>query len=87
MSDAAPNPRSDVAYDVAMAVVYSIVIALNVYLIANELTDGALSSSLSTRMAYWRQRYSEWTNQRKTVRREYGKVLWEATNIVEGNEK
>jgi len=75
--------QSNTTYDIVIAALYTLTIGVNVYIIVNELTDGALQTSVSMRLTKLRAKLSEKVKHERAVRKDFGKVLWEATTTVE----
>lgn len=75
--------RSSVVSDVVIDMLYAVVIGVNVYVIIDQVTDGALSRSVSLRIAHARQKASHWIHTRRQYRRDLGQVLWQATTTLE----
>lgn len=64
---------------------YVIVVAINVYIVVDQATDGALSREASMKLYRLRGHVSNRIKQEKEYKEEAGKVVWEAMTIVEGN--
>lgn len=70
--------------DVLIDVLYAVAIGINVYLIVDTLSDGQLSRSISMKARTLVGNVHYKVKHEETVRKEAGKVIWEAIDIVEG---
>jgi len=76
--------RSTVVSDILIDILYAVVIGVNVYVIVDQATDGALSRSMSLRVQRVRHRAATWAQHRKEYRRDVGHMFWQATTTLEG---
>lgn len=74
------------AKDLVIDVLYAVAISINMYLIVDQVTDGALSRSLSMKWYHTKGKLSDWLDEKKSLRAETGRVIWQAMTIVEGEE-
>lgn len=70
--------------EAAIACVYAVAIGVNVYLIADQLSDGALSRALSLQFYRIRGEVRDRIRFRRSLKKDVSHMLWEAVQIVEG---
>ncbi len=75
--------RRSVAGEIVVDFLYAIAIGVNVYLVMDTMTDGALTRSVIARMEKLKERLEAMNEARKSWRKDVGTVLFEATMIVE----
>lgn len=87
---ASPKPaeRADTIYGVVVGLLYVVAVGVQVFLIVDDLTHGALSDDLGV---WWRHSTARWRHHRHLdamVRADFPYVLWAAHEIldVEGKE-
>ena len=80
------NDEGSLAREIIIDSLYAIAIGINVYLIADQLTDGAVSRKVSERWYTYKGRFGTWRNNRRQLRKDTGRMVWQAMNIVEGND-
>ncbi len=71
------------AGEIVVDFLYAIAIGVNVYLVMDTMTDGALTRSVIARMEKLKERLEAMNEARKSWRKDVGTVLFEATMIVE----
>lgn len=75
---------SDTVYGVIIGVLYVVAVAVQVYVVVDEVTHGALSVDLKAR---WVRLSARWTQARRIdteVNRLFPWVLWDAHEALEG---
>lgn len=77
--------ETDNVYGVIIGVLYVVAVGVQVYVVVDELTHGALSDDVKAR---WGRLVARWTERRRIdteVRNAAPWVLWEAHEILEGS--
>lgn len=71
------------AYNILMDVIIAVGVAVQIYTVIDILTDGRLTSDLSTRTVKLRARIKEAYRREREVRKNTGAVIFDAITTVE----
>ena len=61
----------------------AVLLLLITYYVADELTDGEFSRELGVKIAKARSRAKQYFEERRTIRSDTGKLIWDAIETVE----
>ena len=78
--------RADIAYRWTIRSLYAVAIALNVWVLWDQLADETEQAELKAKVEKWKNKILRPLHLEQQIQRETGPMIWEAMKIVEESE-